>query len=329
LKTAGASADPAEDRDPLRPFDDLLRRRLLLVIGKGGVGRTTVTAAIALAAARRGRRTLMIETDPRVPIAAGYSVRASFKPAQAAPNLWLMLLDRQQSLEEYLGFVVARPLLRAVFASSLYQCFVHAAPAVRELMMMGKIYHEIERRAAPRWELVVVDLPASGQALSMIGMPFAARETFGGNLVGREAAEVATLLRDPDKCAVIAVTTAEPLALTETLEIHRRLAAWQIATAAIVFNRVSAAAFTTADIARLSECRARHPELKHLDDLAAIARAELQRRTRERRALSILRRRIDAPIVQLEEAHSENLSESLAARMADSLDRRAIPTGEA
>jgi len=309
-------------------LDNLFRHRLLLVIGKGGVGRTSVTTAIALVAAGRGRRTLVIETDPRVPSAAAHGLRASFKPIQAATNLWLMLLDRQESLEEYLGFVVARPLLRAVFASSLYQCFVHAAPAVRELMMMGKIYHEIERREAPRWDLVLVDLPASGQALSMMGMPFAARETFGGNLVGREAAEVAALLRDPDKCAMIAVTTAEPLALTETLEIYRRLAAWQITTAALVFNRVSAGAFATADIARMVECCTRHHEFRHLDDLAAIARAALQRRTRERRALGILRRRIGAPIVQLEEIRALD-SRTLAAHLSDSLERHATPTGEA
>ena len=238
-----------------------------------------------------------------------------------------MLLDRQQSLEEYLGFVVARPLLRAVFASSLYQRFVHAAPAVRELMMMGKIYHEIERRAAPHWELVVVDLPASGQALSMIGMPLVAREAFGGHLVGREAAEVAALLRDAEKCAMIAVTTGEPLALGETLEIHRRLSAWQITTAAIVFNRVSAAAFATADIARMVECRTRHQELGHLEELAAIARPALQRRTRERRALGILQRRIGAPIVQLEETRVLD-SQTLAARLADRLERRATPPAE-
>ncbi|MGH7838022.1 MAG: ArsA family ATPase, partial [Candidatus Binataceae bacterium] len=308
-------------------LDELLRRRLVQVLGKGGVGRTSVAAAIAIAAAKRGRRTLVIETDPRTPIAAQHGLRASFQTAPAAPNLWLMLLDRQASLEEYLGFVVARPLLRAVFASALYQYFVHAAPALRELMMMGKIYHEVERRGAPPWDLVVADLPASGQALGMIGTPLAARETFGGNLVGREAAEVARLFRDANKCAMILVTTAEPLALTETLEIHRQLAAWQITTGAIVFNRMTAAAFTGVDIARMMERGSRERTLKHLEDLAAIARAELQRRTRQRRALGILKRQIGAPIVQLEEAcllGPETLTEHLANR----LDRRTAPTGE-
>jgi anion-transporting ArsA/GET3 family ATPase len=315
---AGSDFDPPPD--PATTLNDLLHRRLILILGKGGVGRTSVCRAFGAVAAGRDLRTLVIETDPRTPIAAAHGAKSTFKPSQAAPHLWLMQLDRQASLEEYLGFVVARPILRAVFASSLYQCFVHAAPALRELMMIGKVYHEVERRAAPRWDLVVVDLPASGQALSMIGMPFAARETFANNLVGREAGEVARLLRDREKCAILVVTTADALALTETLEIHRRLEGWGLATAAVVFNRLTAARFEAGDIARMVERGTAGHRMRHLDDLAAIARAELRRRVRERRALGILKRQIGAPILQLEEERGSGavVAERLAARLANS-----------
>src|SRR5258708_12730686 len=136
-----------------------------------------------------------------------------------------MHLGGRESLEEYLGLVVARPILRAVFMSSLYQYFVDAAPAVRELTMMGKIFHEIERRPAsePQWNLVVFDAPASGQALSMIRMPFAARETFGESVVGREADHVAGFLRNQGICAMVEVTPADPLAIPDTPEPHRPL----------------------------------------------------------------------------------------------------------
>ncbi|HJU28565.1 MAG TPA: ArsA-related P-loop ATPase, partial [Candidatus Binataceae bacterium] len=154
--------------------DNLLNRRVVAILGKGGVGRTTVSAALASFAAARGMSVLVMETDPRIPIAAAYGKRPGIEPLELAPNLHGMFLGGQEALENYLGFVVPRPVLRAVFASSLYQYFVHAAPALRELTMMGKIYHEIERRPKhlPRWDLIVVDAPASGQALSMIRMPF-------------------------------------------------------------------------------------------------------------------------------------------------------------
>jgi anion-transporting ArsA/GET3 family ATPase len=305
-------------------IDALLTRRLIVVLGKGGVGRSTISAAIATLAARRGMRTLMVEADLRGPIAASYRKTAGFKPVELEPNLFAMTLGGQESLEDYLGFVVPRPILRMVFASAFYQYFVHAAPALRELTMMGKVYHEIERRAAPLkpWQLVVFDAPASGQALSMIRTPFAARETFGESVVGREARNIARLLGDPAKCAMVAVTTAESLAMTETLELRRTLATLPIETAAIFFNRVSPAAFVAGDIARMLRRGASDPALKHLNALAELARVELKRRSRERRALALLRRQSQCDVVEIAE-HKGLSGTALAKRLVEQLERQA------
>lgn len=303
-------------------IDSLLAHRLIAVLGKGGVGRTSISAAIARVAARHGMRTLAIEADLRGPIAASYGQQPGFKPVELEPNLYGMTLGGQESLEEYLGLVVPRPILRAVFASSIYQYFVHAAPALRELTMMGKVFHEIERRPASLkpWDLVVFDAPASGQALSMIRTPFAARVTFGESVAGREARNIARLLSDRSKCAMVAVTTAEALAMAETLELNRTLATLEIETAAIFFNRTSPAVFEAADIARIMRRGARAPELKHLDTLADIARAELQRRARERRALAILRRQVGCEVIEVEDRRGLS-GAALTNRLAEQLDR--------
>jgi anion-transporting ArsA/GET3 family ATPase len=303
--------------DSGHPLTQLLGHRVIALLGKGGAGRTSVAAGLSLMATGRGMRVLVMETDPRAPIAAAYDQPPRFQPCQLTANLWSMLLDRQQSLEEYLSFVVARPILRAVFASSLYQYFVHAAPAVRELMMMGKVYHEIERRSPnePRWDLIVVDLPASGQALGMIGMPFAARETFGDNLVGREAEAVGQFFRDRKKCAMAVVTSVDQLAITETLEIHRKLGELGLVTAAIVFNRMSRATFEAVDVTRLF---GRDTPIAHREEFAVLARADLNHRVRERRALGILKRTIGAPIIQLGD-YRERSGKSLAISLAEQL----------
>jgi len=284
-------------------LDSLLRHRVIAVLGKGGVGRTSVSAAFAAYAARKGMRTLVMESDPHTPVAASYGAKANYVPVELAPNLWSMHLGGRESLEEYLSLVVPRPILRAVFMSSLYQYFVDAAPAVRELTMMGKIFHDIERRLAsePQWNLIVFDAPASGQALSMIRMPFAARETFGESIVGRQADNVAGFLRNQAMCAMVEVTTAEPLAIAETLELHRELGKLGLVTAAVVFNRMSPASFDSVDIARLVRRGARDANLRHLGELAEIARGELKRRARERRALGILQRQIGSPLIKLQE----------------------------
>jgi anion-transporting ArsA/GET3 family ATPase len=299
----------------------LLRHRVIVTLGKGGVGRTSVTTAIALLAARRGMRTLIVETDPQRPIAASYGHRPGLEPVALEPHLWALFLGGRESLEDYLGLVVPRTILRAVFASSLYQYFVSAAPALRELTMMGKIYHEIERRpkSKPPWDVLVLDAPASGQALGMIKMPFVACETFGGGIVASEAAEVARFFRGSGKCAMITVTIPEALAVAETLEIHHALEELQLATAAVFLNRVSTGRFEAGDVTRLIARASGHARLKHVSDAAEITRADLRRRNQERRALGIIQRQIAVPVATLKEQISlagHNLAAALAAELA-------------
>jgi anion-transporting ArsA/GET3 family ATPase len=304
-------------------IDELLEHRLIAILGKGGVGRTAVSAGLGVTAAARGMHTLMIEADLRGPIAAAYGRHSGFTPVELCANLYGMTLGGQESLEEYLSFVVPRPILRAVFASSLYQYFVHAAPAVRELTMMGKVFHEIERRAAPLepWDVVILDAPASAQALSMVRMPFAARETFGESVAGREAGNIAALLRDQTKCAIAAVTTAEPLAIAETLELYSTLNGLGLKLGAVFFNRMSAAGFEVGDIARMVRRAGRDPILDGVAELAAIARAELQKRTRERRALAMLKRTIECEVIEITERRGRAglaLANDLAAQFGGS-----------
>jgi anion-transporting ArsA/GET3 family ATPase len=105
--------------------------------------------------------------------------------------------------------------------------------------MIGKLYHELERRppGRPPWDLVIFDGPASGQALDLLRMPLTAEETFGASVVGREARNVAAFLRDRERCAMLQVTIGEALAMSETLEFHAALSGIGMAPAAVIFNR--------------------------------------------------------------------------------------------
>jgi len=307
----------AEKSEVLR-IDHLLRRRVIVTLGKGGVGRTSVSAALALVAAGRGMRTLVIETDPARPIASTYGKKPLLEPLELTPRIWALFLGGQASLEDYLSQVVPRPILRALFASSLYRNFVHAAPGLRELTMMGKIYHEIERRPTSRlpWDLLVVDAPASSQAVAMLGMPGAVRETFGNGIVSREAAAVDAFFRDAAKCAMIVVTTAEALAMAETLELHHALQKIAVTTAAVIFNRTATAGFEAGQIARL--LRRSDTNLEYVAELAEVARAELRRRNRERRAIGLAQRQIQAPVAVVMERRSLS-GRKLAAAVAAQL----------
>jgi len=286
-------------------IDDLLRRRALIVVGKGGVGRSSVSGALAMLRASDPARVLAMEYDRLGALTSALGRKPGFDPAEAAPGLWTVVLDGAHQLEEYLSTVVpSRALLTAVVNSGAYRYFVDAAPGLRELIMIGKIYHELEYRPpSPPWDLVVLDAPASGQALSVLRMPLAAREAFGMGIVGRTAANVAELLRDAARCGVVLVTSPEPFAVSETLETYAALRGFGLEVAAVVFNRARAPRFDAHAVARLARRPALRAAAPHLDGLAALAHAELRRAAGERRALELVRRRLDAPVIELAECH--------------------------
>src|SRR5579863_1855832 len=237
-------------------LNEILARRVLIVLGKGGVGKSTISAALAKVATLSNARALIMECDARAPLAATFGVKQSFTPTQVAHNLDLMTLDGRAALEEYLRLVVpSRMLLKAVFASRLYQFFVQAAPGLRELMMLGKIYYEAGRQAATpaHRSVIIVDAPASGQAMSLLKMPTAARTTFTDSVVGKEASNISKMLRDRRHCAIVQVTTADALSVAETIETHAELSRIHLAPAAVFFNRMVVSDFDAKDIAALAD----------------------------------------------------------------------------
>lgn len=269
-------------------LNELLARRIVILLGKGGVGKSSLSAALALALSRRGARTLVMECDSRAPIASLYGIEPVFEPTEAV-GFHLMVLDGRHALEEYLRIVVpGRFLLKAVFSSRLYQFFVQAAPGLRELMALGKIYYETERKPGDnkRWDVIILDAPASGQALSWLKMPNAARATFGESIVGKEARNIAAMLTDRERCAIVQVTTADSLAVSETIETFDELDKLGLRPSSIFFNRYIRLPFTEPDVQTFAKRRIAKDHKKAIEHLGEIARAELHRNSESAAALA-------------------------------------------
>ncbi len=304
-------------------LNEILARRVLIVLGKGGVGKTTLSAAIAKLATMSGTRALIMECDARAPLAATFGVAPSFVPTDVAPNLALMTLDGRAALEEYLRLVVpGRMLLRAVFASRLYQFFVQAAPGLRELMMLGKVCHEAGWTDArlPGRGMIIVDAPASGQAMSLLKMPAAARSTFGDSIVGKEAGNISRMMRDRRNCAIVQVTTADSLSISETVETHANLSRIHLAPAAVLFNRTPRSGFDAENISALTNRRGPHLRKKDLMHLAELARSELNRAAEARKAIAKIRTETGGPVLEIAE-HSGLSGIELIDRIAADLAR--------
>src|SRR5512137_169527 len=206
---------------------DLLDRRLVVVTGKGGVGKSTVSAALAVLAARRGKRVLVTEIDARERIAPMLGGRPSGPVVRPVlPGISTVNVDPRHSLEEYALLVVkVRAIYQAVFENRVVRFFLRAVPSLAETLMLGKVLHEArsEERGRPRWDLVIVDAPATGHAVQLLGVPRALFDTLPGCPLRRDAEWMQALLTDPAKTSVVLVCLPEEMPVSETVELDAQI----------------------------------------------------------------------------------------------------------
>jgi energy-coupling factor transporter ATP-binding protein EcfA2 len=237
----------------------VLEGSLLVVTGKGGVGKTTVASAIALVAAHRGRRTIVVEVGDQGRLSALFGL-ASPSPGvetQLQESLWSISIDPDRALLEWLQVLGGRVSGRVLASSNTFQYFAAAAPGAKELLSMVKIW---ELTQSQRWrgrgggyDLVVLDAPATGHALGMLQSP----RTFGaiarvGPIAG-QAQRVQELLGDPARSSYLAVAQGTEMAVTETLELQKELRR-QLGRElhAVVVNGVLPQRFTATELRRLA-----------------------------------------------------------------------------
>ena len=217
---------------------DLLDRRLLFVTGKGGVGKTTVAAALGLLAAREGKRTLVCEVDAKGNLADFYEIaRPGFDAREVQPNLHVMAMNTEESLKEYLSLQLKLPVLAKIGPLARTFDFVaNAAPGVKEILTVGKLGWEVRER---HYDLVVVDAPATGHIVGQLRAPQAINELVAVGLVRDQTGWLMDILGDPAQTGVAIVASPEEMPVTESLELVERLRAeTDVDVAAMVVNRV-------------------------------------------------------------------------------------------
>lgn len=237
----------------------ILDRRMVFVTGKGGVGKTSIAAALALLAARRGRSVLVCEMDAKGSLATAFDAPPlGFAPQELEPNLKAMAMNTEDSLREYLRLFVKVPFIGRIGPLARTFDFVaDAAPGVKEILAVGKLCHEVRVR---NYDLVVVDAEASGHIVAQVGAPKVIRDLVKVGLVREQTDWMLELLQDPDTTGVVIVTTPEEMPVTETTELVRRLPdETGVAPSVLVANRVLPALFDrrqTAVVDRIDDASA-------------------------------------------------------------------------
>jgi len=295
----------------------LLDKRLVVVTGKGGAGKTTVAAALGLAAARRGKRVVLCEVAEQERL-------AGMLGAQPDALLHHASVDPERAKHEWLRYQLrSRTLAGVLSGSTLFQYLTAAAPGLTELVTMGKVWDlaQLEPRAGgPAFDLAIVDAPATGHGLAMLRAPSTYASIARVGPVGRHAEKIDAFLRDPAQTGVVSVALPEEMPVNEAIEFERALMReLQIAIERIVVNALHPVRFSVDDYRRVEAARAESAVARAA---LAAAVAEHRRARGEHAQVRRLRHAAAAPVVTLPRIFQPELGRHELERLSAELERR-------
>lgn len=234
----------------------LLDRKLLFVTGKGGVGKSTVAAALAMTAAQQGKRVLACEFDAKGDLLASFAGAGAtggrqgqplaYAPREIQANLFAMAMDPEESLKEYLKRNLRIPLITKIGAlSTAFDFLANAAPGIREIVTVGKVAFEAREN---NYDIVIVDATASGHIVGQLRAPQAINELVGVGAIRSQTNWMLGILADPNRCGVVITTTAHEMPVLETIQLMSAIRKdTEVDIAGVVVNRLLPELFVSGD----------------------------------------------------------------------------------
>jgi anion-transporting ArsA/GET3 family ATPase len=271
-------------------------KRFVLVTGKGGVGKTTVCAAEAMALAASGKRVLVAMCNAKERLSELFgSSPVGYLVGPVAERVWAVNMVPEKAIEEY-GFLVLhnRALAKAIFDSRYVRAFLRAVPGMHEWAMLGKAWwHTTETfpDGSPKYDVVIVDAPATGHGLDMVRVPNVILDVVPPGRLRRDAERAWALIRDPNACAIVVVTLPEEMPVTETIELCASLRDMGLSIARVVVNAVLPPLFSVAEREALDKLEQTEPRTRGEAAIAA-AQAHAARERMQAEALGRLAREL-------------------------------------
>lgn len=309
----------------------LLDPRVLLVTGKGGVGKSTVAAALGLAGVATGRKTCIVEVEGRQTMSRLFSTQPwDFTEREFRPGMWGMSVDPEASLAEYLElFYGTGRLSRLVVGSAAVEFATTAAPGIKDVLLIGKV-KEMERRRDSdgrfHYDLIVVDAPPTGRIVNFLRAPDATTELVGVGPIRQQAQSVVDMLLDPDRTHLQLVTLLEEMPVEETIDSFGALRELGVTVGPVVVNRVhgplgedETKAMTNLDaatVATIAEAGGLQLDLETAGALVVRAERHLERLELEERMRDRLRAKVRVPTVELPYVAGREFGETELRRLA-------------
>lgn len=299
-------------------IEEFLAPRILIVSGKGGVGKTTTSAALALVAARNGRKVCVCEVDGKGALPGLFGAPGlTYEPTEINPDIWGLNIVPEEALAEYLKVQYHMRRMGWVFTGTQFVDYITtAAPGLKDILTLGKIWYlEQGRGTSHDFDTIIVDAPAAGHMLTFLSAPMGLSDALRLGPVRRQAEWLVQMLTDEKRSRVHLVTLSEEMPVAETIETARALEEkLGISQGTVFANAVYSELLTSDEIAAFEEImRDRDPsefvaeaqnvglalDDEDLNALVGYARFLDARRAIQVSYLDKLRRETPRPVVEL------------------------------
>jgi len=300
----------------------LLDKRLVFVTGKGGVGKSTVALALALAAAERGQRTILCEVGAQEHLSQVFhSGQVGFHEVEMRENLWTISIDPDESMREYVLLQLkVKPMRDLLFRSRIFNYLAAATPGLKELVTIGKIWEltldERKARGGHRYDLVVVDAPATGHGVGFLQTPRTFANIARVGPIRNQAETLDRFIRDAKRTGVAVVALPEEMPVNETAALERALAdEVGVGVDRIFCNGLYPGRFAEDDLAAIGVAAGQATPPTRAACRAAIT--ETRRARAQREQLARLEELCEAPVSTLPYLFEPNLGVDEIAALAD------------
>lgn len=324
-------------------LEDFFSPRILVIAGKGGVGKTTVSAALALVAARLGRKVCVAEIDPKGTLPRLFGGEAlGYQPTELSPGVWGINIVVEEALAEYLKVQYHLNRISRMFTSPQFVDYITtAAPGLKDILVLGKIWYLEQGRSAGGpvhdFDTIIVDAQASGHMLTFLSAPMGLADAVQVGPLRRQSEWIIDMLRDRERTRVHMVTLAEEMPVQETVETSGALRARVGLVPGVAFANAIYTSHPNSEggLERLQPEELDADVLKEAakaagfrledDDIAALisyagffkARSAIQRRH-----LTGLRKNIEEPVIELPFLFSAGLALPDIERLADEIEMK-------